>query len=68
MDDLLKICNGKNLTISSEVDMHLADADIILICVKTPAKSLGVGRVNLLFIDICIICLIFVPIEFLKVG
>ena len=49
--------------------MHLADADIILICVKTPAKSLGVGRVNLLFIDICImICLIFVPIKFLKMG
>ncbi|EUB58782.1 UDP-glucose 6-dehydrogenase [Echinococcus granulosus] len=44
LDDLLKQCNGKNFIISSEADAYLADADIILICVKTPAKSLGVGR------------------------
>uniref|UniRef100_A0A5K3EJF8 UDP-glucose 6-dehydrogenase n=1 Tax=Mesocestoides corti TaxID=53468 RepID=A0A5K3EJF8_MESCO len=44
LEELLKKCKGRNLVISSEVDRYLADADIILICVKTPAKSLGVGR------------------------
>ncbi|KAL7065530.1 hypothetical protein AAHC03_05751 [Spirometra sp. Aus1] len=42
--DVLKKCIGVNLTISADVDRHLSDADIILICVNTPAKSLGVGR------------------------
>ncbi|KAM7537023.1 hypothetical protein Aperf_G00000078461 [Anoplocephala perfoliata] len=44
LDELLKQCVGRNLTISSDVDAYLKDADIILICVKTPTKSLGFGR------------------------
>nr|CDS29204.1 UDP glucose 6 dehydrogenase [Hymenolepis microstoma] len=44
LENLLKKCVGKNLSISSDVDTYLKDADIILICVKTPTKSLGFGR------------------------
>ncbi|VDO13438.1 unnamed protein product [Rodentolepis nana] len=44
LENLLKECLGKNLSISSDVDTYLKDADIILICVKTPTKSLGFGR------------------------
>lgn len=44
--ELLTQCLGRNLVISSDVDRRIAEADIILICVKTPAKSLGIGRVR----------------------
>ncbi|VDL36326.1 unnamed protein product [Hymenolepis diminuta] len=44
LENLLKECVGKNLIISSDMDAYLKDADIILICVNTPTKSLGFGR------------------------
>ncbi|VAH04944.1 unnamed protein product [Triticum turgidum subsp. durum] len=46
LDDVVKACRGKNLFFSTDVEKHIAEADIIFVSVNTPTKthSLGAGK------------------------
>lgn len=43
LDDVVKQCRGRNLFFSTEVEKHIADADIIFVSVNTPTKTRGLG-------------------------
>ena len=43
LDAVVKSCRGKNLFFSTDVDKHIAEADIIFVSVNTPTKTSGVG-------------------------
>lgn len=43
LDDVVKQRRGKNLFFSTEVEKHVAEADIIFVSVNTPTKTQGLG-------------------------
>jgi len=43
LQEVVFSCRGKNLFFSSEVERHIAEADIIFVSVNTPTKSFGQG-------------------------
>ncbi|PQP99132.1 UDP-glucose 6-dehydrogenase 1 [Prunus yedoensis var. nudiflora] len=43
LDDVVKQCRGKNLFFSTEVEKHVAEADIVFVSVNTPTKTTGLG-------------------------
>ncbi|KAK9116540.1 hypothetical protein Sjap_015487 [Stephania japonica] len=43
LDDVVKHCRGKNLFFSTDVEKHVAEADIIFVSVNTPTKTRGLG-------------------------
>lgn len=43
LDDVVKSCRGKNLFFSTEVEKHVAEADIVFVSVNTPTKTQGLG-------------------------
>ncbi|KAL3511061.1 hypothetical protein ACH5RR_030462 [Cinchona calisaya] len=43
LDDVVKQCRGKNLFFSTNVEKHVAEADIVFVSVNTPTKSQGLG-------------------------
>jgi hypothetical protein len=43
LDDVVKACRGKNLFFSTDVEKHVAEADIIFVSVNTPTKTRGLG-------------------------
>ncbi|KAG2453380.1 hypothetical protein HYH02_001604 [Chlamydomonas schloesseri] len=43
LTDLVKACRGVNLFFSTDAKKHLAEADLIFVCVNTPTKLQGVG-------------------------
>lgn len=43
LDDVVKQCRGKNLFFSTEVEKHVAEADIVFVSVNTPTKTQGLG-------------------------
>ncbi|CAN0871001.1 UDP-glucose 6-dehydrogenase 4 [Linum grandiflorum] len=43
LDDVVKQCRGNNLFFSTDVEKHVADADIIFVSVNTPTKTRGLG-------------------------
>lgn len=43
LDDVVKQCKGKNLFFSTEVEKHVAEADIVFVSVNTPTKTQGLG-------------------------
>ncbi|KAL3501492.1 hypothetical protein ACH5RR_035941 [Cinchona calisaya] len=43
LDDVVKQCRGKNLFFSTDVEKHVAEADIVFVSVNTPTKSQGLG-------------------------
>ncbi|KAG2535112.1 hypothetical protein PVAP13_9NG048300 [Panicum virgatum] len=43
LDDVVKQCRGKNLFFSTDVEKHVAEADIIFVSVNTPTKTRGLG-------------------------
>ena len=43
LDEVVKSALGRNLFFSTEVDRHIAEADIIFVSVNTPTKSFGQG-------------------------
>nr|KYP76412.1 UDP-glucose 6-dehydrogenase [Cajanus cajan] len=43
LDDVVKQCRGKNLFFSTEVEKHVAEADIVFVSVNTPTKTHGLG-------------------------
>src|SRR5512138_762950 len=43
LEELVRQTRGKNLFFSTEVDLHIAEADIIFVSVNTPTKTFGQG-------------------------
>ncbi|CAA6654534.1 unnamed protein product [Spirodela intermedia] len=43
LDDVVKECRGRNLFFSTDVERHVAEADIIFVSVNTPTKTRGLG-------------------------
>jgi len=43
LDEVVRLVRGKNLFFSTEVDRHIAEADIIFVSVNTPTKTFGQG-------------------------
>ncbi|KAG2545774.1 hypothetical protein PVAP13_9KG231314 [Panicum virgatum] len=43
LDDVVKQCRGRNLFFSTDVEKHVAEADIIFVSVNTPTKTRGLG-------------------------
>ena len=43
LDEIVQKTRGKNLFFSTEVDKHIAEADIIFVSVHTPTKTFGQG-------------------------
>lgn len=43
LDDIVKLCRGRNLFFSTDVDAAIIDADLIFVSVNTPTKTKGVG-------------------------
>jgi UDPglucose 6-dehydrogenase len=43
LDEIVRRTRGKNLFFSTEVDRHIAEADIIFVSVNTPTKTFGQG-------------------------
>jgi UDPglucose 6-dehydrogenase len=43
LEEAVFSCRGKNLFFSSEVEKHIAEADIIFVSVNTPTKTFGQG-------------------------
>ncbi|KAJ1287388.1 hypothetical protein BS78_02G006500 [Paspalum vaginatum] len=44
LDAVVRACRGRNLSISADVDRHVADADIVFVSVNTPTKASGLGE------------------------
>lgn len=44
LSEIVRATRNKNLFFSTEVDKHIADADIIFISVNTPTKTYGKGK------------------------
>lgn len=43
LDDVVKQCRGRNLFFSTDVEKHVAEADIVFVSVNTPTKTSGLG-------------------------
>ena len=43
LSKLIKKCRGKNLHFSTDINKHIAEADMIFISVNTPTKTKGIG-------------------------
>ncbi|GAB2220571.1 hypothetical protein Drorol1_Dr00008231 [Drosera rotundifolia] len=43
LDEVVKECRGRNLFFSTDVEKHVAEADIVFVSVNTPTKTRGLG-------------------------
>lgn len=43
LEDVVQQCTGKNLFFSTDVEKHVAEADIVFVSVNTPTKTQGLG-------------------------
>lgn len=43
LEEIVKQCRGKNLLFSTDVEKHVAEADIVFVSVNTPTKTRGLG-------------------------
>ncbi|KAF3776912.1 UDP-glucose 6-dehydrogenase 4 [Nymphaea thermarum] len=43
LDEVVKHCRNRNLFFSSDVETHVADAEIVFVSVNTPTKTRGLG-------------------------
>lgn len=43
LDGIVKQCREKNLFFSTDVEVHVAEADIVFVSVNTPTKTRGLG-------------------------
>jgi UDPglucose 6-dehydrogenase len=46
LDEVVKECRDRNLFFSTNVEKHVAEADIIFVSVNTPTKTRGLGAGN----------------------
>lgn len=44
LDEVVKLCRGKNLFFSNDVNTAILEADLIFISVNTPTKAIGNGK------------------------
>ncbi|KAJ8934702.1 hypothetical protein NQ314_013224 [Rhamnusium bicolor] len=44
LDDVVKMCRGRNLFFSNDVNTAILEADLIFISVNTPTKTFGNGK------------------------
>lgn len=47
LDDIVKEVRNKNLFFSTDINAGILEADLIFICVNTPTKNFGLGKVKL---------------------
>jgi UDP-glucose 6-dehydrogenase len=47
LDEVVKACRGKNLFFSTDVTRAIQEAQLIFICVCTPTKTYGIGKVHI---------------------
>lgn len=43
LEEVVRLCRGKNLFFSSDVEKHVAEAEIVFVSVNTPTKTRGLG-------------------------
>lgn len=43
LEDVVKQCRGRNLFFSTDIENHVAEADIVFVSVNTPTKTQGLG-------------------------
>ena len=43
LEEVVKECRGRNLFFSTDIEKHVAEADIIFVSVNTPTKARGLG-------------------------
>jgi UDPglucose 6-dehydrogenase len=43
LDDVVKACRDCNLFFSTNIEKHVADAEILFLAVNTPTKTSGLG-------------------------
>ena len=43
LDEVVRVARGRNLFFSTDVNRHIAEADIIFVSVNTPTKTFGQG-------------------------
>ncbi|CAD7705387.1 unnamed protein product [Ostreobium quekettii] len=43
LDDVVKVCRGRNLFFSTDTHKHVQEADIVFVSVNTPTKTTGIG-------------------------
>jgi len=43
LEEVVRVCRGKNLFFSSDVEKHVAEAEIVFVSVNTPTKTRGLG-------------------------
>ena len=46
LDQVVKECRGRNLFFSTDVDKAIVESELIFICVNTPTKMYGLGKVR----------------------
>jgi UDPglucose 6-dehydrogenase len=44
LDEVVQACRGKNLFFSTDVEKHVAEADLVFVSVNTPTKTRGLGH------------------------
>lgn len=44
LDDIVKLCRGKNLFFSTDIEKAIRESEIIFIAVNTPTKTFGAGK------------------------
>ena len=59
LDELVKACRDRNLFFSTNISQAILDAQLIFICVNTPTKTYGLGKVSSVFIIVkCYLCIL----------
>ena len=48
----MKACRDKNLFFSTNVSQAILDAHLIFVCVNTPTKTYGLGKVSFVLIKV----------------
>jgi len=52
LDELVKACRDKNLFFSTNITQAIHDAQLIFICVNTPTKTYGLGKVSIVLMNV----------------
>jgi len=53
LDELVKACRDRNLFFSTNISQAILDAQLIFICVNTPTKTYGLGKVSSVLMYFC---------------
>lgn len=56
LDEVVKACRNRNLFFSTNITQAIHDAQLIFICVNTPTKTYGLGKVSLVLVHVGLLC------------